>query len=91
MRLTEPSFDGCPCDDQSLCKPIESWPEQEVFGFGATVDRWEYYPWDIITSVAWAQGGDIVCKAHSKGSRIIAAAPADMPLSANATERAVWT
>lgn len=52
--------------------------------------RWKHYPWDLVTSVAWA-GGDIICKAHQNGARVIAAAPTDMPLTNDKAVRAKWT
>ena len=91
MRLKETSLNGCPCENTKLCEPVQEWPEQEIFGFGVDSDRWEYYPWDLVTTVAWAEGGDIICEAHAKKARIIAAAPDGMPLTSDASVRAAWT
>ena len=44
----------CPCEIDEYCEPIQKNPEQEIFGFGTDSQNWKFYPWDIITSVAWA-------------------------------------
>jgi hypothetical protein len=40
--------------------------------------------------VAWADEV-VVCDAHATQTRVIAAAPSDMPFSSNASIRANWT
>jgi len=72
------------------CEPITSWPDKEIFGFGTNSDHWKYYPWDLITTVAWADDV-IVCDAHATETRVIAAAPGDMPFSSDPKVRANWT
>ena len=53
----------CSCEKVELCEPVSQWPDKEIFGFGTDSDHWQYYPWDLVTSVAWADDV-IVCKAH---------------------------
>ena len=82
--------DKCDCELIELCEPVTQWPDKEVFGFGTNSDHWKYYPWDLITTVAWADDV-VVCEAHETQTRVIAAAPSDMPFSSDQSVRANWT
>lgn len=78
---------GCPCEDTSLCAPIQGRRDKELYGFARNGSR--AYNWDRITSVAWNQEPTIVCDAHRHGVRVIAATP-KLVLSSDPAERKVW-
>lgn len=78
----------CPCENESLCNPVQLVRDKEIFGFGQ--GNWKNYDWDVVTTVAWANDQDMMCHAHSKNVRMIAAAPQNMPLTNNKTKRKAW-
>jgi len=63
----------CPCDDAALCETPTVRHEHEFFGFSA--GNWSTFDWDIVTTVAWGQDPELVCRAHLSGARVVAAAP----------------
>ena len=75
MRMSsEPAGNSpCPCADLSLCKTPTVQHEREFFGFGGST--WRTLDWTHVTTVAWADDVEMVCKAHEAGARRIAAAP----------------
>jgi Di-N-acetylchitobiase len=74
----------CPCSDKTLCDPITNVPTKEIFGFGANnYDEGSGFDFDIITTIAWASGIDLICEAHAAGVRIIAGV--SPPLTDNQT------
>merc|ERR1711934_374840 len=90
MRLApRPEMEACPCSDPAHCKAVTKQHEREVFGFGAN-GNWTQFDWDTITTIAWAADPQLVCTAHAHDARVIAAAPSDMPLSADPAVRKAW-
>jgi hypothetical protein len=80
---------ACPCSDASLCTPVSTVYEKEVFGFtGNGAKDWRTFDFTSVTAIAWATDPQLICYAHKHGVRVIAAAPGGMPLSGNATVRA---
>jgi di-N-acetylchitobiase len=87
----------CNCANASLCKPLPGPPtaEKELFMFVTRAEtNWQLYPWDDLTTVAVAGWTgvttEMVCHAHSTGTRLViltSMSKADVP---NATARAQW-
>lgn len=68
----------CPCNDESLCRPIDGPParEREIYGFAlASGTDGAEMNWTHITTVAWAHTDALICRAHAHGARAILAAP----------------
>eukprot|EP01059_Diplonema_ambulator_P033419 TRINITY_DN6975_c0_g3_i2.p1 TRINITY_DN6975_c0_g3~~TRINITY_DN6975_c0_g3_i2.p1 ORF type:complete len:405 (+),score=115.60 TRINITY_DN6975_c0_g3_i2:158-1216(+) len=65
---------GCPCKDESLCKPIQGKRAKEVFGFSDGNYDWGELDWTRVTTIAWATGDEAMCTAHENNARIISGA-----------------
>eukprot|EP00048_Salpingoeca_helianthica_P017748 m.238852 g.238852 ORF g.238852 m.238852 type:complete len:375 (+) comp22080_c0_seq1:91-1215(+) len=78
----------CPCSDEKLCEPIQVQYEREVFGFGQS--DYQFYDWDVVTTLAWVDKPEVMCEAHAHGARVIAAAPDGMPLTSDKAARTAW-
>lgn len=77
----------CPCDDASLCETPSVQRKKEFYGFGAS--NFSTFDWDIVTTVAWGNSPDLVCRAHKAGARVIAAAPT-IVFSSDPAVRKAW-
>eukprot|EP00123_Amoebidium_parasiticum_P021156 comp6252_c0_seq1/m.2073 comp6252_c0_seq1/g.2073 ORF comp6252_c0_seq1/g.2073 comp6252_c0_seq1/m.2073 type:complete len:429 (-) comp6252_c0_seq1:64-1350(-) len=85
--------DDCPCENKDWCRPIQAVREREVYGFtSGTDDDWKHFDWDTVTTIAWANPNNsaLMCYAHSKGVRVIAATPPGLPLTGDRGKRAEW-
>mmetsp|Transcript_10791 Transcript_10791/g.25756 ORF Transcript_10791/g.25756 Transcript_10791/m.25756 type:complete len:413 (+) Transcript_10791:124-1362(+) len=69
----------CPCENPEWCKPISIplYTRKEVYAFTLQEDSWQYFDWDVITTVAhsfetsssfWKSN---VCLAHSHNARVV--------------------
>lgn len=81
---------SCPCEDVSLCKPVSVQNDVEIFGFSGDTTNYTYFDWDVITTIAWATDPQLICHAHANNARVIAAAPASIPLTSDKKARDVW-
>ncbi|EGD72199.1 hypothetical protein PTSG_00221 [Salpingoeca rosetta] len=59
---------ACPCQDASLCKPIQG-QRPEIFGF--TAQYWRQFNFSLATTIAWSDDPDLVCHAHAHGVRVV--------------------
>eukprot|EP01059_Diplonema_ambulator_P033418 TRINITY_DN6975_c0_g3_i1.p1 TRINITY_DN6975_c0_g3~~TRINITY_DN6975_c0_g3_i1.p1 ORF type:complete len:172 (+),score=35.30 TRINITY_DN6975_c0_g3_i1:65-517(+) len=73
-RLKYRKMAGCPCKDESLCKPIQGKRAKEVFGFSDGNYDWGELDWTRVTTIAWATGDEAMCTAHENNARIISGA-----------------
>ncbi|TMW57473.1 hypothetical protein Poli38472_003398 [Pythium oligandrum] len=71
-------LESCPCASPSWCLPVALGPrgnetkKPEIFAFSVeTDDRWKYYDWEKVTTVAWNVDKELMCHAHSKGVKIV--------------------
>jgi len=85
---------SCPCGQKSLCDPVSRSYEREIFGFvlSPSDEFWDWLPWDGLTTIAWAPVNDkVLCKAHSKGVRLIqGAGVTENAWSADPAVRQIW-
>ena len=55
----KPTDVSCPCpQDLTLCNPVTSQPDREIFGFGS--EGWNVstgFDFDTISTIAWGEGG----------------------------------
>ena len=60
----------CPCEDESLCKPIETPPRKEFFMFSTKPNVWRKYDWTKVTTIAIFRPWDdeLMCEAHKRVS-----------------------
>ena len=60
----------CPCEDESLCKPIETPPTKEYFMFSTKPNVWRKYDWTKVTTIAIFRAWDdeLMCEAHRRVS-----------------------
>ena len=65
---SNPEYD-CPCSNKTLCQRVTTTPEIELFGFGD--QNFETYDWDLVTTLAWPSGSDVMCEAHRHNTRVI--------------------
>ena len=67
---------SCPCNDSSLCVPIQGTPKNEIFAFVTRQYNWPHYNWSLLTTVALFTDlpSSLLCYAHSKGVRVVLAA-----------------
>eukprot|EP01111_Echinosteliopsis_oligospora_P002293 TRINITY_DN1336_c0_g1_i1.p1 TRINITY_DN1336_c0_g1~~TRINITY_DN1336_c0_g1_i1.p1 ORF type:complete len:259 (+),score=45.55 TRINITY_DN1336_c0_g1_i1:42-779(+) len=63
----------CPCTPSSLCNPITTVHEKEMFVFQLEDNSWQDYDWNIVTTLAVFGKYDpqMVCKAHSEDARVV--------------------
>ncbi|XP_077978224.1 di-N-acetylchitobiase-like [Glandiceps talaboti] len=82
---------SCPCSDPSLCKPIQSQPEKEIFVF-RTEDTWKFYDWSMVTTVAMFFDFDpeLLCTAHAHKARLVLTASFPKENLTNADDRRRW-
>jgi len=83
----KPTDVSCPCpQDLTLCNPVTSQPDREIFGFGS--EGWNVstgFDFDTISTIAWGEGGgELICKAHANNVRVVASA--NPPLTGNQTD-----
>ncbi|XP_065529796.1 di-N-acetylchitobiase [Lathamus discolor] len=83
---------ACPCREPRLCHPVTGTGGFEVFVFDVGKETWKSYDWSKITTVAafGKYDPELMCYAHSKGSRIVL--KGDVPLQeiVDPAKRAVW-
>lgn len=71
----------CTCRNASWCVPANvdaPAVRPEVFIFQVDPSNWEYYPWDVVTTVALFGGTpapEMICHAHEHGVRVVTGAP----------------
>ncbi|XP_066481208.1 di-N-acetylchitobiase-like [Tiliqua scincoides] len=83
---------ACPCQDPSLCNPISGSRDFEVFVFDVGGKTWKFYDWSQITTVATFGKYDpeLMCYAHSKGSRVVLKGYVSVKEIVKPTVRAAW-
>lgn len=79
---------ACPCSDPALCDPVQVKYKKEVFGFGQS--DFESYAWDVVTTIAWVDRSDVMCRAHAEKTRVIGTPLDGMPFSPDSSVRAAW-
>ncbi|XP_064519996.1 di-N-acetylchitobiase isoform X2 [Pseudopipra pipra] len=92
LQLLGGPVGACPCRDPRLCRPVTGTRSPEVFVFDVGKEAWKFYDWSKITTVAafGKYDPELVCYAHSKGSRIVL--KGDVPLKeiVDPAKRAAW-
>ncbi|XP_034293003.1 di-N-acetylchitobiase-like [Pantherophis guttatus] len=83
---------ACPCEQPSLCKPVSSQRDFEVFAFDVGGKTWKFYDWTQITTVATFGDYDpeLICYAHSKGSRVVLKGNISVKKILKLTVRTAW-
>eukprot|EP00760_Papus_ankaliazontas_P019488 PhM_4_TR18029/c1_g1_i1/m.93039/K12310/CTBS; Di-N-acetylchitobiase len=84
---------ACPCADVSECTAVTVEHSREIFGFyGGNETSWEKeMDWSRITILAWPPSNpQMACVAHRNKARVLLSPPSSMPLTPNATARALW-
>jgi len=69
-----PSTPSCPCENTTLCQPIQGQRAKEVYGFrdgNSNNSKYETYDWDVVSTVAWSPVPELVCHAHARGARVV--------------------
>lgn len=64
----------CPCENITLCQPIQGQRAREVYGFrdgDRNNTKYETYDWDVVSTVAWTPVPQLVCHAHARGARVV--------------------
>ncbi|KAJ7332549.1 hypothetical protein JRQ81_014729 [Phrynocephalus forsythii] len=82
----------CPCPDPDLCAPISGARDFEVFVFDVGGKTWKSYDWSQITTVAvfGKYDSELLCYAHSKGSRIVLNGDISLKKIIDPVARADW-
>ncbi|XP_072853985.2 di-N-acetylchitobiase [Pogona vitticeps] len=83
---------ACPCQDPDLCAPISGARDFEVFVFDVGGKTWRYYDWSQITTVVifGKYDPELLCYAHSKGSRIVLNGDISLKKITDPSVRAIW-
>eukprot|EP01119_Soliformovum_irregulare_P008570 TRINITY_DN21683_c0_g1_i1.p1 TRINITY_DN21683_c0_g1~~TRINITY_DN21683_c0_g1_i1.p1 ORF type:complete len:368 (-),score=51.46 TRINITY_DN21683_c0_g1_i1:45-1148(-) len=66
----------CPCNDESLCKPVDVPDREEVFAFQVNADNWKYYNLSKVTTIAIFTGqssipSEMLCEAHKRHIKLV--------------------
>uniref|UniRef100_K3WX45 GH18 domain-containing protein n=1 Tax=Globisporangium ultimum (strain ATCC 200006 / CBS 805.95 / DAOM BR144) TaxID=431595 RepID=K3WX45_GLOUD len=57
---------------QSIATQQQQKKKKEVFAFSVTsTDQWKSYDWEQLTTVAWNEDKELLCRAHSKGVKVV--------------------
>eukprot|EP01132_Coremiostelium_polycephalum_P002926 gene2926-3646_t len=95
LILQLPSTQPCPCSNKTLCEPISLGPRKEFFGFVESLDNYNYYNYDILTTLSLfisteIPPDDLLCKAHSHNIRLVLGMDFTPDLLENVTQMAIW-
>lgn len=82
----------CPCQDPSLCKPIQTGERKEIVAFQVDANNWKHYNFSIITTVALFTNlnSEMLCAAHQNGVRVVWGVSYPYEQLGNSTQRSTW-
>jgi len=83
---------SCPCNNATLCNPIQLGPRKELFAFQFVDGLWPYYDWSLVTTLATFGSWDpqMICKAHQNNARVVFGAGFDVTQLYNQTAASAW-
>lgn len=85
--------DDCPCENRSLCQPIQREVQYEKLAFMISSSNWKSYDYTQLTTIVICTeqiDPQLICLAHANQVRLLWIAGFDVKLLSNATARALW-
>ncbi|CAF1192466.1 unnamed protein product, partial [Didymodactylos carnosus] len=86
------SSSSCPCENQTLCQPLQIGDRKEKIAFQVDKSNWLQYDWSQLTTIALFTELDpqLLCYAHARNVRLVWAANFPVDQLLNDTANDIW-